>query len=79
VLTQEDLREILRYEPDTGDFHWRVRGSGRRMNKPAGRIEKDKGYRQIGIKYKLYKAHRLAWLYVHGYFPENDIHHVNHI
>ena len=33
------------------------------------------GYLEIRVSGKLYLAHRLAWLYVHGYMPENKIDH----
>ena len=35
------------------------------------------GYIMVGVEGKTYLAHRLAWLYVHGYFPENVIDHIN--
>lgn len=34
-------------------------------------------YRVIGLKGKLYKAHRLAWLYEYGQWPDGDIDHIN--
>ncbi len=37
------------------------------------------GYIVIGINSKLYKAHRLAWLYEKGYLPENKIDHLDRI
>jgi len=37
------------------------------------------GYIVIGIDYHLWRAHRLAWLYVHGELPKNEIDHINHI
>ena len=33
----------------------------------------------IGIGYKMYQISRLAFLYMEGYFPENDVDHINRI
>lgn len=39
---------------------------------------KDKdGYLIVGIDNKMYRTHRLVWLYVHGSFPEGDLDHIN--
>ena len=77
-LTQEKLKELLDYNPHNGDFIWIKRGKGRPTGKIAG--TKDAlGYQTIGISGKTYKAHRLAWLYMEGYFPNNiDIDHIDH-
>lgn len=78
-LTQKYLKEILYYNPFTGIFIWKRYRS--RFVKP-GDIAGTKvkyGYIHIGIDGKIYKAHHLAWLYIHGYFPENQIRHINHI
>ncbi len=81
MITQERLQELLHYNPDTGVFTWKVRTSnsvhvgdiaGNRFTKADG-----KSYLQIQIDYKLYKAHRLAWLYTHGQFPEGEMDHIN--
>lgn len=76
-LTTNELKEVLRYEPETGHFYWRQRGVGRRrVDAPAGSISKD-GYVVISFGYKAYKAHRLAWLYMHGKWPSGVIDHIN--
>ena len=77
-LTQEKLKENLKYEPDTGHLYWVESGAGRKAGALAGNVNSG-GYRQIGVKGKRYGAHRLAWLYVHGYLPEHEVHHINHI
>jgi hypothetical protein len=45
------------------------------LGRQAGTITN--GYRQIEIDYKLFKAARLAWLYMTGSWPENLVDHVN--
>ncbi len=88
-LTQELLRELIRYDPETGVFTWLPRErshfshdrqfknwNGRYPGTVAGRVG-PKGYRAIAVLDHLYPAHRLAWLYVHGRFPADQIDHIN--
>jgi hypothetical protein len=35
------------------------------------------GYRLLNVHNKTYPAHRLAWLYVYGRFPQMDTDHIN--
>jgi len=77
MLTQERLHEQLTYNPDTGEFHWRLTGQGRRLDRRAG--SPSNGYLAVRIDGVLYNCHRLAWLYVHGYFPDSFIDHENRI
>jgi len=69
-LTQKKLKELMDYDPDTGIF---TRKLG--MNK-VGSIRID-GRLQICVNYKMYLAHRLAWLYVYGELPIDQIDHIN--
>jgi len=79
-LTQEKLKELLSYDPQTGIFRYRYKL--RSKNRISGRSNKITGCKNRGriticINYKNYFAHRLAWLYHHGYLPENGIDHIN--
>lgn len=77
ALTQETLKALLHYDPVTGVFTWLVSPSFTvKAGDKAGNVT-PKGYWQIGINRKRYLAHRLAWLYVHGVFPEKDVDHIN--
>ena len=78
MISQAQLKEVLEYNPDTGVFIWR-KPNGNRVK--VGNVAGNKsvnGYIRIKIK-KEYLAHRLAYLYMIGNFPENDIDHINHI
>lgn len=76
-LTQARLKELLSYDPDTGIFVWLInRPPYVSINSIAGSLN-DRGYRHISIQGKKYKAHRLAWLYIYGKFPDGDIDHIN--
>lgn len=76
-LTQEELKEVLTYDPETGVFIWKVRPGYRvKVGDKAGCVGAD-GYSQIAYKGKLRKTHRLAWLYMTGKYPKEDIDHIN--
>jgi hypothetical protein len=76
-VSYERLRELLAYDPISGLFQWKnppMNHMGMK-NYAAGCIRT--GYVLIKIDGRKYKAHRLAWLYVYGEWPEGDIDHAN--
>lgn len=79
-LDQDLLQEVLRYKPKTGEFFWLRRpGKGTRsdlVGRRAGYPVR-KGYWDIEIGGRAYKVHRLAWLYVYGDWPKDQIDHIN--
>lgn len=79
MLTQEKLKEILFYCPVTGVFTWIKRGKyvNKSLSSAAGHTHKKTGYVSITIDRKFNAAHRLAWLYMTGSYPENCIDHIN--
>lgn len=75
-LTQEDLLKKLHYDPNTGVFTWRIKVSSQKLAGSVAGTNKD-GYTAIGVNRKIYQAHRLAWLYAHGKWPDKHIDHIN--
>jgi len=68
---QAELKKRLSYDPLTGDFTWL---NGPKQGQIAGTTT-NTGYVQISIGHTLYLAHRLAFLYMTGEWPENQIDH----
>jgi hypothetical protein len=75
-LTAERLWERLRYDAETGVFTRRVGSGHARADDMAGTVHST-GYVRISIDGGKYTAHHLAWLYVHGVWPSDQIEHIN--
>lgn len=79
MITQNKLKSKLHYSPYLGTFIWvEARKVGSKIGDVAGSKDTH-GHIQIKIGGKLYLAHRLAWLYMTGSFPKDEIDHVNGI
>lgn len=81
-LSQDDVMELLIYDPATGVLSWKPRPlemfeservwkiwNRRYANKEAGNIHPTSGYRKVAIRSYPYLSHRLIWLMVHGELP----------
>jgi hypothetical protein len=81
----EFLRSILRYEPGTGKLFWRERNdcpkqwNTRFAEKEAFTSKSYDGYKRGRINGKKFFAHRAIWAIVHGYWPHEEIDHINGI
>lgn len=68
-LTHQRLLELLSYDRDTGNFT---------RNQNSKRCTSlNQGYVRIKVLGSSYKAHRLAWFYTYGSWPESEIDHIN--
>lgn len=78
VVTADIVRSMFFYDPQTGAFCRRRPLQGHRVTKPCGFYDKD-GYLRLKVNYAVHPAHRLAWLYVYGEWPDGYIDHINRI
>lgn len=74
-LTAERLRSVLSYDPGTGQFVWLVRRGSVSPGSRAGHLDPTTGYVSISIDGVSYRAHRLAWLFTHGQWPQECLDH----
>lgn len=81
TLTQERLKHLLNYDPETGFFTWNTPPHNRLKGKRAGTVKiirkKKTNYRAISIAGREYQEHRLAFLWMTGALPEKIIDHAD--
>ena len=88
IVTQGQLKELVRYNPRDGVMLWRKRSidtiyeirvrnawNTKLAGKEVGQVAAD-GYRMCKVLSVKYRVHRLIWLYVHGEWPD-EVDHVN--
>ena len=77
MLTRQRLKEVLRYEPRSGKFYWRVSLGPRAQEGNEAGYTASTGYIVIGVDGERYLAHRLAVLYRTGKWPKDETDHRN--
>jgi len=73
-----NIKDYLSYAPITGKFTW-IKNPNNKLitvGQEAGTLN-GRGYLYVQFQKKRYLAHRLAWSFIHGYFPI-AIDHINH-
>jgi len=94
-LNKDIVRELLRYDENTGDLYWNyrdkrwfkrrqdyLRWNSRFSGKLAGgscTVNGNYTYKNIKIFGKTYSQHRLVWFWIYGEWPEQSVDHVNKI
>lgn len=78
MITQERLKQILHYNPDSGSWIWIQSIGTISVGDQAGCIRPD-GYLAIRIDGVQYLSSRLAFLYMNGHFPKMFIDHKNRV
>lgn len=89
IVTESDARNVFFYDAADGCLIWRRRPvdhfkdesyqrrwNNRYAHKRVGNVG-DTGYLRINLCGRMYLAHRVVWLYVHGEWPNGEIDHIN--
>ncbi len=80
-LTAEYVRQIFDYNPEIGELRWKLRtdlrpcDSARLVGRLAGSVKSD--CVNIKINGKMYKAHRVIFLWMKGEWPKYQCDHVD--
>jgi hypothetical protein len=77
MIEHSELLKLVHFDSTTGAFTWKVKTCSKVIpGKEAGGLNSH-GYRQIKINRTFFYGHRLAWFYVYGQWPEQEIDHIN--
>lgn len=89
-ITPELLRQLLRYEPETGMYFWKERPASmfssegyckkwntQYANKQSMTTKGGDNYYQIRVLGINFKAHRVVWAMHYGEWPNGSIDHIN--
>ena len=76
LLTADQVRLLIDYDPDTGAMTRKVESMGYRKGAKGG-YKDVHGYARIEINGVTYRAHRVAWLHYYGEWPRGAIDHIN--
>lgn len=71
-LSHEELTSLMDYDPETGEFCWKVKRTGPQRSAPN-----PKKYLRYKIHGVNYRAHHLAWFYVYAKWPESEV--IDHV
>jgi hypothetical protein len=76
MLTQERVQHLFTYDKENGLLIRNFK-TGRALAGTSSFAKDKDGYHIVGIDNKLYRTHRVIWLYVYGEFPSGFLDHIN--
>jgi hypothetical protein len=76
-LQESQIREYIKYDPDTGKLFWLNNAPPRGIAGNEITVKNNRGYIFVSIKGRRYMGHRLAWFITYGEWPQLEIDHIN--
>lgn len=76
-ITQSELKELITYDPNTGIMKWRKKNRHSKPENVCDGYYNNKGYLLLCINYRQYVQHQLAWLYITGSWPKEQLDHID--
>jgi hypothetical protein len=76
-VSAKQLKKVLKYNPESGHFTWRVDVAPRAMKGQTAGNPKKGRYTKISFQNESYYAHHIAWRFVYGYWPTGEIDHID--
>jgi hypothetical protein len=76
-MNAERARELIRYEPETGEFFYTARRSNACRKDGRAGTQGQRGVVIVRLDGKTYLAHRVAFLLMTGEWPKNDVDHID--
>jgi hypothetical protein len=78
MITQSRLKELIVYDPATGELRWLAQRGNRRAGAVAGHVGSG-GYLRVKIDGEMHLGHRLVWLYMTGEWPAGELDHEDRV
>lgn len=75
-FSAQELRDVIYYDPNTGIFRWTKTRGRAHKGKTAG-CKDTRGYLMLRVFGSAYLVHRLAWFYMTGRWPVDQIDHID--
>ena len=80
-LTQDEVRKLFDYDPETGEVRWKVERYRKHPGDIAGCVYTVDGKRykrvSVSVNYRRYLLHRIIWLWVTGCWPIDELDHID--
>lgn len=76
MITRDNLKEYINYNPETGQMIWIKKKQGVKLGRDVGFINRGGNgypYKKLNFENKIIALHRVIWFYMTGYLPDTKV------